>query len=1357
MTTRVIDNLLVRVGYEVDEASRRRAANSLQNMQRTLKSFSVGMAAAGTAVTDVTTKAVTTFASQQATFAKIEGLVGVARSEIEKMIPAVDKLAVATGVGPQKLADALFYVTSAGYRGAEALDILAASARAEVAGLGQAAQVADLATSAINAYGSENLSAAEAMDQLAMAVRLGKLETESIAPVIGRVVPLASRLQIPLQDVLGILAAMSRTGTDAAEGATQLNAVMSQLIKPSQAGEDLIYEKLGMSMQDVRDAIADKGLLPVLGMLEESVDKNVASMGVMFNNIRSLKGVFDLLGENAEATTEIMQGMAEAEGTLNEAFEINVRTLKGQYGRVMAASAVLWKNLGEAMAPVVEDKLVLAIEYLSELTDWFKEQPEWFKQSVGWLALLGPALLGAGLGASVLSMALGGLKLILAPVLGLFAGLSLPVWAFIAALVALWFGIVWIWGPQIEAAWDKLKEALIDPLIAEIKTWWDEKMWPAIQKAWEEQDFEPIFAAIETLWDEILWPAIQKAWALLKLHLVDPILAKIETWWNEQEWTDIEWWWNHLRNILNPILALIGIEIPDWDEIVAAWNRFKAAFIDPVIAQILTWWDETMWPAIQKAWEEQDFEPIFAAIETLWDEILWPLIQKAWEKLEEVFIDPILAKIETWWNEQEWTDIEWWWNHLRNILNPILALIGIEIPDWDEIVAAWNRFKAAFIDPVIAQILTWWDETMWPAIQKAWEEQDFEPIFAAIETLWDEILWPLIQKAWEKLEEVFIDPILAKIETWWNEQEWTSVEWWWNHLRDNLNPILTHLGIEIPTLDEMKQKITTLWNQIKTWWTGVDAEGNVVGDGAKQKLELGLNLVPPVFSDIWQSIEDWWTTGDGASTGKEGTEHKLPLKLDPKLPTWQEIKDKASGILSGENGEGLSLVIGSITAVAGAIGVARLLSILKATNPVGLALTIASLVAGGTLPIWMKDWLDGVTDTPVVKTSLEFISSNWNAFLQNLGIGGTDDSGTENAGISVSVTPAWIIDPIGHLQTTLTDKFSAEGVGFEITEGNLTVTLGEGAMSFEVPGWEALKKSFMEGFLETADQDKLDDFIPKLRELADELAFFGGAAALAALGAASFADELGKLLTKLTGSLVNDAYDMLAKITSTLQLFRVAIQGISAYIAAGDDEEKKEEAKEKVKEEVDEIVVQPLAERHEKRQEYLDETLPDQDYGRGIYGRYGMYSGWSRHQDEGSSMIKEVGKFLGGIGSWAYEQLGGTTESHTDPDIVNDFANQDSGGISVSRTLRWLSYNNRPEAIIPLHRFDEVMRPFMNQMMPAMAGGSGTVQIDQRVGDIHVNVSGSGGDANAIAREVGAEVRKQFRDLADEMDSAIRR
>lgn len=1053
MTTRVIDNLLVRLGYEVDEASRRQAANSLQNMQRTLKSFALGMAAAGTAVTDVTVKAVTTFAGQQATFAKIEGLVGVARSEIEKMIPAVDKLAVATGVGPQKLADALFYVTSAGYRGAEALDILAASVRAEVAGLGQAAQIADFATSAINAYGSENLSAAEAMDQLTMAVRLGKLETESIAPVIGSVLPLASRLQVPLKDTLGILAAMSRTGTDAAEGATQLSAVMSQLIKPSQAGEDLIFERLGMTMDEVRAAVAERGLLPVLGMLEEAVDKNDDAMGTMFNNIRALKGVFDLLGENAEATTEIMEGMAEAEGTLNEAFEINVRTLKGQYGRVMAATAVLWKDLGEAMAPVVEDKLVRAIEILSELTEWFKEQPEWVKEMIGWMVILGPVLLGVGLGASVLSMALGGLKLLLGPLLLLkariialggvkailgtigaaIASVGWPVWVLIAAIAALAFGIWYLWGPQIKQAWADIREAIIDPLIAQILTWWDEQLWPSIVKAWEEQDFEPLIAAIETLWDQILWPTIQWAWVYLREAFVDPIIAKINTWWEEQEWTDIEWWWDHLRGILNPILAHFGIEIPTWAvvkaNLVGLWNN------------ITGWWNSIDW---------------------------------------DIGIQFVLST---------WADIQAAWNStiagIKTGIKAALIAAGFMLSGW-----------AVSLSFVLSFLVTSWEEL----------QTNLSNLWTSITDWWNSIDWTFILQ--------FVIPPWESIQTQLSNL-WTNITGWWNSI---------NWAFAI-------QFVLSTWEEIQAAWSstiagikaGIQAAliaaGMLLVDGAVA-LAIGLTFPLPTWesiqtelSNLWTSITGWWNSIDWT------------FGITISIPEWADFETLVANIKAGWQ---------------------------------GLADSVSSFTAGITidLPKWEGD-LDTKLDTwwNAIRTK---ISNWWN---------GIDWA----FGLKFSF-PVW-----NELQTTLDNWWN--GIKPKLTTW-----------------WDGIDWTF-----------GIDFKMPTLPT-------FGG----------------------------------------------------------------------------------------------------------------GVGSGEEGDGDE----------------TWLQK--------------LNPFDNEDDGGISMGRTLRWLSWNNRPEAVIPLHRFDEVMRPFAKEMMPALAGG-GTVQIDQRVGDINVNVAGSGGDANAIAREVGAEVRKQFRDLADEMDSAIRR
>ena len=64
--------------------------------------------------------------------------------------------------GPQALADALYFVTSAGFEGEAALRVLEASARAAAAGLGETQTVANTVGSAVLVYGENVLSAERA-------------------------------------------------------------------------------------------------------------------------------------------------------------------------------------------------------------------------------------------------------------------------------------------------------------------------------------------------------------------------------------------------------------------------------------------------------------------------------------------------------------------------------------------------------------------------------------------------------------------------------------------------------------------------------------------------------------------------------------------------------------------------------------------------------------------------------------------------------------------------------------------------------------------------------------------------------------------------------------------------------------------------------------------------------------------------------------------------------------------------------------------------------------------------------------------------------------------------------------------
>ena len=157
---------------------------------------------------------------------QIESLVGVAADKVAEMGETAKKMAIDTGRSANEAAEALFFITSAGLRGADATDTLEASLRAAAVGLGETKTIADLATSAMNGYANENLTATQATDILVASVREGKLEASELAGAMGGVIPLASSMGVGFEEVGAALAAMSRTGTNAANGATQLNAIL---------------------------------------------------------------------------------------------------------------------------------------------------------------------------------------------------------------------------------------------------------------------------------------------------------------------------------------------------------------------------------------------------------------------------------------------------------------------------------------------------------------------------------------------------------------------------------------------------------------------------------------------------------------------------------------------------------------------------------------------------------------------------------------------------------------------------------------------------------------------------------------------------------------------------------------------------------------------------------------------------------------------------------------------------------------------------------------------------------------------------------------------------------------------------
>ena len=178
-------------GFKQAQGKLKQFGNNIKSVGASMQKFSLPLALAGGA-------AIKMGADFDKSMTKIKSLVGLAGDQVDKMGKQAREMAKNTGISSQQAGDALFYITSAGLEGAEAMSVLDASLKASASGLGDVSQVADLATSAMNAYGSDTLSASDATDVLTAAVREGKLNSEDLASSMGQVLPVASNMGVSL-------------------------------------------------------------------------------------------------------------------------------------------------------------------------------------------------------------------------------------------------------------------------------------------------------------------------------------------------------------------------------------------------------------------------------------------------------------------------------------------------------------------------------------------------------------------------------------------------------------------------------------------------------------------------------------------------------------------------------------------------------------------------------------------------------------------------------------------------------------------------------------------------------------------------------------------------------------------------------------------------------------------------------------------------------------------------------------------------------------------------------------------------------------------------------------------------------
>ena len=339
----------------------------LQGAQRALANFQnfavdVGRVAAA-AISAVAVASVREAAQFETTFAKIQGLVGLTADEIGDLEKAARDLGPRFGKSGNEAADALFFITSAGLRGATAVDVLEASLKGAAIGLGDVGSIANAATAAMNTYGESNLSGTDAVEALAEAVRLGQFAPEELAGALGRVIPISAELGVSFQETTGLIAALTKGGLSASEAVTGIRGAMQAFIKPTEEAKKMM-EEYGLTSQGVAESIEQDGFLSTLTKLRDAFGDNKEDFAKVIGSIEGLSAVFSLTGENTDAYAEIVRLATDDVQIMDEALGFVADTAKFKFDVAMATARDSLLEIGAAILEKVSPHLDTFIEWM---------------------------------------------------------------------------------------------------------------------------------------------------------------------------------------------------------------------------------------------------------------------------------------------------------------------------------------------------------------------------------------------------------------------------------------------------------------------------------------------------------------------------------------------------------------------------------------------------------------------------------------------------------------------------------------------------------------------------------------------------------------------------------------------------------------------------------------------------------------------------------------------------------------------------------------------------------------------------------------------------------------------------------
>lgn len=243
-----------------------------------------GLGAAMTGVAAVTAGvAIHSAADYQTSLDRLVTTAGETQENIGMVGDGMLKMAGEVGTSATDLSAGMYTIESAGFHGADGLNVLKAAAQGakmENASLGT---VSNAVTDILTDYHLPALQAADVTSKLIETVSLGKTNFEELSSAMSAVAPVASAAHIPLQDMLGDISEMTAHGVSAQQATQNLANTIRTLANPTQVMTQELAQ-VGIRSDELSQNLGKTGVSGALEQISAAILQHMGPDGAVLLN-----------------------------------------------------------------------------------------------------------------------------------------------------------------------------------------------------------------------------------------------------------------------------------------------------------------------------------------------------------------------------------------------------------------------------------------------------------------------------------------------------------------------------------------------------------------------------------------------------------------------------------------------------------------------------------------------------------------------------------------------------------------------------------------------------------------------------------------------------------------------------------------------------------------------------------------------------------------------------------------------------------------------------------------------------------------------------------------------------------------